>query len=62
MLTKEEIEKLAYAKYPVERSKYADGWYDKAERLRTTFIEGIFVGLSVGNKFVNKHEKEVSLC
>lgn len=39
MLTKEEILKLAYAKYPTD------------DRMRTAFIEGIMLALSLENRF-----------
>lgn len=39
MLTKEEIQKFAYAKYPND------------DRLRMAFIEGIMLALSIGNRF-----------
>ena len=39
MLTKEEILKLAYAKYSND------------DRMRTAFIEGIMLALSIGNRF-----------
>lgn len=39
MLTKEEIQKFAYAKYSND------------DRLRMAFIEGIMLALSIGNRF-----------
>lgn len=62
ILSKEEIEKLALAKYPeenefdYERSKYMDGWYDKNERVREAFKEGLFTGMTIGNKYERKRE------
>ena len=41
MLTKEEILKFAYAKYPID------------DRMRTAFIEGIMLALSIDNRFSN---------
>ena len=57
MLTKEEIEKIAKQKYPEKwESHYPthmgdDGWTDENVGKRHTFIEGVILGLSVGERY-----------
>ena len=57
MLTKEEIEKIAKQKYPEKwelnyPTHMTDNVYtDENEAKRSTFIEGVMFGLSVGKKY-----------
>jgi len=59
MLTKEEIEKLAKAKYPEKWEHYYgeyqwnDGWHDENETARNAFKEGLYTALTLGNKYGN---------